>query len=210
VSSTWHDGSSMFVQSGIGDGRHTSALDPSAVESARLTLYKDGQLVRSADGVFGFFPLPNESGRFRVEQEWTLGDAFERSKRARTVWTFDSAPGSAPPPFITLDYGAEVDQLGAAAPARPLQLHLTAGHVSGSTAPAQIAELRLSWSLDDGGTWQRAPTRRTGAASFSSTVPGTALQTGADVSLRAVAIDAAGNEVDQTVLGIIPVRSGSE
>jgi hypothetical protein len=213
VSSSWHDESSMFIQSGIGDGQHASVLDPSAVESSRLALFKDGELVGTQDAVFEFFPLPNEAGRFRLEQEWTLGDAFDRSDRARTVWTFDSAPsadpsqsGSTTPPLITLDYGADVDELGRAGRWKPLRLQLRAGHVSGAVAPDRIAALRLQWSVDGGGTWHRSSTRRTGRASFRGTVPGTALRAGGSVSLRVVATDAAGNAVDQTVLGIVPVR----
>jgi len=210
VFSTRHSPSTMYVQTGLSDGEHISVLDPSAVDSGRLTLFKDGELVATRDGVSGFFPLPNEAGRFRVEQEWALGDAFSRSRQARTVWTFDSAPpsdpsqgGSTTPPFMTLDYGAEVDELGRAAPRQPLRLDLRAGHVSG-TVP--IDAMRLWWSVDGGDSWHESPARRTGADSFDATVPGTALQSGGSVSLRAVATDAAGNQVDQTVLGIVPVR----
>jgi hypothetical protein len=129
------------------------------------------------------------------------------------VWTFDSAPpadpsqgGSTTPPFLTLDYGAEVDGLGRAAPRRRLRLNLRAGHVGNAAAPERIASMRLRWSVDGGDTWHRASTRRTGRDSFRAGVPGDALRSGREVSLRAIAADAAGNEVDQTVLGIVPVR----
>jgi hypothetical protein len=213
VFSTRHSPSSMFIQAGIGDNQLSGALDLSAVDSSRLTLFKDGELVARLEALFGFFPLPNEAGRFRVEQEWTLRDTFPRSRQARTVWTFDSAPptdpsqgGSTTPPFITLDYGAETDELGRTEPRRPLRLDLHGDHVSGATAPDRIDSLQLWWSVNGGDTWHQSSTKRTGTASFRSTVPGTVLRSGESVSLRVVAADAAGNQVDQTVLGIIPVR----
>jgi subtilisin family serine protease len=207
-----HSPSTMYIQTGITDDAHKSALDPSAVDSSRLTLFKDGEHVATQEAAFGFFPLPNEGGRFRVEQEWTLREAFSQSRRARTVWTFESAPptdpsqgGSTTPPFMTLDYGADVDHLGRAAPRRRLRLDLEAGHLTGAAAPDRIDAMRLWWSVDGGDSWHRSSTRRTGTASFRAAVPGNALQAGRDVSLRAAATDAAGNEVDQTVLGIVPV-----
>jgi len=213
VVETRHSPSTMFIRTGIGDGEHTSGLDPSAVESSRLTLFKDGELVAERSAVSGFFALPNEAGRFRLEQEWTLHEAFTRSRRARTTWTFDSAPptdpsqgGSTTPPIMTLGYGAAVDELGRAAPRRPLELDLQAGHVSGSAAPDRIDAMQLWWSVDGGETWAEASTRRTGTASFNGTVPGTALQSGRAVSLRVLATDATGNQVDQTVFDIIAVR----
>jgi subtilisin family serine protease len=203
----------MFVQAGIGDGEHRGALDPSAVDSSRLTLFKDGELVGSVEATFGFFPVPNEAGRFRLEQEWTLRDDFARSREALTVWTFDSAPPTDPsqafsttPPFMMLDYDAEVDLLGRTEPRQPLRLDVHASHLSGGTAPEQIEAMELWWSVDGGESWTQSSTRRTGTTTFTSMVPGTALQSGRSVSLRVAATDAAGNRVDQTVLGIIPVR----
>ena len=99
-----------------------------------------------------------------------------------------------------------MDALGQAAPHRPLRLDLRAGHVAGATAPDRIDAMQLWLSVDGGGTWQQASTRRTGTASFSAMLPGGTLRSGDVVSLRAVATDAADNQVDQTVLGIVPVR----
>jgi hypothetical protein len=78
--------------------------------------------------------------------------------------------------------------------------------VSRADAPERIDALQLHWSVDGGRSWHEASTTRSGTATFGATVPGIALQSGASLSLRAVATDAAGNQVDQTVLGIIPVR----
>jgi hypothetical protein len=192
--------------------RHAGRLQE-WVAAAERAAEQAAALGHDAEALFGFFPLPNESGRFRVEQEWTLRDTFPRSRQARTVWTFDSAPptdpsqgGSTTPPFMTLDYVAETDGLSRAEPRRPLRLDLHADHMSGAVAPDRIEAMELWWSVDSGDTWQQSSTKRTGMASFRGTVPGTALRSGESVSLRVAAADAAGNQVDQTVLGIIPVR----
>ena len=78
--------------------------------------------------------------------------------------------------------------------------------MSGASAPDQVDAMQLWWSVDGGESWIESSTRRTGSAAFSSTVPGTALRSRKSLSLRIAATDAAGNQVDQTVLRIIPVR----
>jgi subtilisin family serine protease len=208
-----HSPQTMFFQTGLSDGQHMSVLHPDAMASNRLTLYKDGALVGSQDALAAFFPVPDEAGRFRLEQEWTLPDAFPRSRTARTAWTYDSAPpsdpsqgGSTTPPFLSLDYGADVDGFGRAEARRPLRLDLRVGHVSGADAPERIEHLRLWWSVDGGDTWEPERVTRTGRATFRGKVPGGALRSGRSLSLRVVAIDADGNEIDQAVPGIIPVR----
>ena len=78
-------------------------------------------------------------------------------------------------------------------------------HATGA-APGRIDGLRLWWSADGGQRWDRAWAWRTGQATFRAYVPRHALRPGGSVSLRAAAADAAGNTVDQTVLGMYPVR----
>jgi hypothetical protein len=196
IFSTFRSDSSLFVQTGLSDGQHTSSLLPETAESSRFTLFKDGELVATRDGVFAFFAVPDGPGRFRLEQEWTLTDGFPRSRHARTAWTFDSAPGVTPP-FITVDYGAEVDELGRAAPRKPLRLNLRFGKVT------RIDEMRLQWSVDGGDSWSLATAARTGPTTFRASIPG--LASGRQISLRVVAVDPAESEVDQTVYGIVPV-----
>jgi subtilisin family serine protease len=210
IFSSNHGFGSFFVRAGIGDGPHASALDEAAMESSRFTLYRDGELVGTEEGTQAFFPAPDEPAQFRVEHEWRLVDTFTRSREARTAWTVrsESRDGGAPtPPFLRLDYGAEVDGFGRAAPRKPLRLDLSARHMPLSIpATDRIAYMALWWSLDGGDRWERSPVTRTGRSSFRAKVPGSALQSGASVSLRAFAVDATGNEIDQTVPDIIPVR----
>ena len=200
---------SLYVRSGLGDGPAASGLDESAFESNHFTLYRDGELVGSGEGFDAYFRVPDDPARFRLEHEWRLNDAFSRSREARTVWTVQSTPeeGDTAPPFLTLDYGAAVDGFGRAAPGRPLRLDLRAGHIPLSTPGSdRIDEMTLRWSADGGVTWTRAPLTRTAPAAFRGAVPAKGLRSGREVSLRVTAVDAEGNEVDQTVMGIAPVR----
>ena len=205
-----HGFGSFYVRSGLRDGRHTSLLHETAFESNRFTLYRDGELVGTQEGFDAYFPVPDDPARFRVEHEWKLADAFSRSREARTVWTVDSAaprPTTPTPPFLALDYGADVDGFGRAAPRKALRLDLWAGHIGLATPEShRIHEMTLRWSVDDGRSWHRSSLRRETEATFRGRVPGNALRSGRTVSLRATASDAAGNRIDQTVWDIIPVR----
>ncbi|WP_162451361.1 S8 family serine peptidase [Phytoactinopolyspora mesophila] len=209
-----HSSVALNAEIGVGTSGRVGQLNDDLVESSQITLFKDGQLIDSQDTYAGHFPVPDEAGRFRLKHDLTLRDDFMRSQRARTVWTFDSEPAGDPfgggltiPPLLILDYDADLDELAHAFARRPLHLDLRARHLAGVEVPERIESMRLWWSVDDGETWREAPARRTGEATFRATLlPVSALQSGASVSLRAVATDTAGNEVDQTVLGIIPVR----
>ena len=197
-----HDPTTMFFRAGLGDGTHRAPADLTAVDSSTIVLHRDGELVARRDGVEAFFPLPNAPGRFRLEHEWTMRDVFTRSRQAKTAWTFASAPGT-PPPLLAVDYATKVDLLGRVERRRPLRVDVRFSHVTGA---GRVDGMRLWWSGDGGWTWERAWAWRTGESRFRANVPRHALRPGGSVSLRAAAADAAGNTVDQTVLGIYPVR----
>jgi hypothetical protein len=64
-------------------------------------------------------------------------------------------------------------------------------------APAKpIVSLQVSASFDDGSSWHRVPVRRTGVNTFKAAVD---QPSSGFVTLRSVAVDAAGNKVDQTI-----------
>lgn len=188
-----HDATTLFFDAGLGDGTHRGPLELDAVEASTITLHRDGELVGRQEGVQAFFTLPEGPGDFRLEYAWTLRDSFTRSRRARTVWTFRSEPGALPP-LPAVDFTAAVDLHGRVAPRRPLRLDVRV---------PDAGRLRLWWSADDGRSWTRAPSRRTGPSTFRASVPARGVKR--SVSLRAVA-EAGGVTVDQTVLGIYPVR----
>ncbi|HEX6324954.1 MAG TPA: S8 family serine peptidase [Jiangellaceae bacterium] len=208
-----HSASSMFLSTGIGDGEHAVFLTPTAAEASSLTLYRDGELIDSVDDSAGFFPVPDGPARFRLEQSWLLSSEFSRSRKATTVWEFDSAPPTDPsqqgfsttPPLMAIRYGAPVDDMGGVAAQRSLLLELDVSHKSGSQAPESVESMSVWWSLDDGETWSPATTRQSGPTSYDAVIPGNVLAAGDALSLRVSATDADGNSIDQIVIGIFPV-----
>lgn len=207
-----HSSSAMFVASGIGDGEHAVYLTPTAARASNLTLYRNGELVDSVDDSAGFFPLPDEPARFRLEQSWLLSDEFSRSREATTVWEFDSAPPADPsqgfsttPPLMAINYRAQVDDMGNVAPQRSLRLDLDVSHTSRPQDSPPVKSMSVWWSVDDGTTWRTTPTRMSGPESYHAVIPGHVLSSGESLSLRVSAIDADGNSIDQSVIGIFPV-----
>jgi subtilisin family serine protease len=209
-----HGPSVLRAEIGLGSSGRGGQLDDDSVESSEFTLFMNGRLVDRQDAITGHFHVPDEAAMFRLEHDMTLRYDFPRSQQARTVWTFESEPAGDPfggvwaiPPLLILDYDADLDEMAHAVARRPLHLDLRARHLTGAEAPERIESMRVWWSVDDGDTWREASARRTGADTFRATLlPVSSLAAGASVSLRAVATDPAGNEIDQTVLGIIPVR----
>ena len=199
-----HDRTTMFFKAGLGDGAHRSSSTCRRSTRARSRSTATASWSRGGKGSRATSRSPTRPASFRLEHEWTMRDVFSRSRRAKTAWTFASAPGT-PPPLLMVDYATGVDLLGRVDRRRPLRLDLRVRHIAGA-APAAIDALRLWWSADGGQSWGRAWAWRTGASSFRANVPRHALRPGGSVSLRAAAADAAGNTVDQTVLGIYPVR----
>jgi hypothetical protein len=180
------------------------------VDRSSLALYRNDEFIDSVDSTSGFFSIPEGPARFRLQQEWALSDSFARSKNASTIWEFDSAPPADPsqgfetsPPLMAVDYIADVDGLGRVDPRRSLRLDLDVSHKVGSE---RIDSLHVWWSTDDGETWQRSKAKRTSPTSFQSKIRGNALRPGDSLSLRVAATDAVGDSVDQTVIGIFPVR----
>jgi hypothetical protein len=160
----------------------------------------------SSDHAAGVFRVPDGPGRFLLHQDWTFrDDTLHAARSSHTVWGFSSAPGETPP-LLGVGYGPQVDAGGAATALRPLPLNLSFGHLDGSDAPAQITQVRLWWSADDGTAWHELNVRRTAADAAAAIVPAPALRAGGSLSLRVQATDSAGNSIDQTNIGLVPVH----
>lgn len=202
----------LFADVGMADASHDGKPPAGAYASRKLALYRDGQLVSETAGGSSYFQTPNASGRFRLEQSWQLAPAaFGVSASATTTWNFTSAPPPDPtkatgtvPPLLNLGYDADVDGYGRATPWRLLPIDLHVKHLTGST-PSAITGATLSYSVDGGQHWTKATVIRTGSG-YRAIVPPWVLSSGKQLSLRAGATDAAGNTIEQTVIGAIPVR----
>ncbi|TWD84158.1 subtilisin family serine protease [Kribbella amoyensis] len=211
VAAASHTKSYLFVDAGLGDTLHSSKPPATAYSERRLALYRDGALVSEVNGGSSYFQIPNGPGRFRLEQSWTLDPAlFPRSGRAQTTWDFTSTPPDptkatgVPPALLDIGYDADVDGLGRAAAWRPMTLDLVVGHLKGSTA-SRVTGASLWYSTDGGKQWTRALTVPIGSR-YRTIIPPWALVPGKSLSLRAVATDAAGGRVEQTVLDAVPTH----
>ncbi|RZQ63504.1 S8 family serine peptidase [Amycolatopsis suaedae] len=169
----------------------------SEVDSGRTALYRDGALVgeHSSAGQ-GSFDVPPEEASYRLETEAFRKDVSVLSTRTNVVWTFRSAhaAGWQPLPLLAVRLAPEgLDDHGAAPGGAPVPMAVTVQRQHGS--PATPGPPAVAASYDDGRTWQDLPVTRE-ADGYRVTVP---QQPGAAfVSLRATAVDDAGNTVEQT------------
>jgi subtilisin family serine protease len=205
-----HSQTSMFVDLGLGDAFHRSKPPASAYRERRIALSREETPIGEAASGSAYFPVPRESARFRLEQSWTLDPAtFPTAGKASTIWNFTSAapdPTKAtgvPPALLEIGYDAAVDGFGRAPAWRPLTIDLLVDHLTGSTA-SRVTGAKLWYSTDNGSRWTQALVVPI-AGKYTALVPPWAVLPGKTLSLRAVATDAAGGSIDQTVLNAIPV-----
>ncbi|MGC4941732.1 S8 family serine peptidase [Kribbella sp. DT2] len=205
-----HSQTSMFVDVGLGDAFHRGKPPASAYQERRIALSRENTPVGEAASGSAYFPVPRESARFRLEQSWTLDPAvFPTANKASTVWNYTSAapdPTKAtgvPPALLEIGYDAAVDGFGRAPAWRPLTIDLLVDHLTGSTA-SRVTGAKLWYSSDNGRRWTQALVVPVGGK-YTALVPPWSVLPGKTLSLRAVATDAAGGSIDQTVLNAIPV-----
>jgi hypothetical protein len=182
-------------------------VNDTLLESAHLELTTPaGKSLGTADGVAGVFDVPAGSDRFQLRQDWSLRPGTLRAaRRAHTVWGFGSPAGPSPV-LLDVNYGPDVDPGSTADARRPLRLHLSFHDPATDEPPCRITRVQLWWSTDDGTSWHEVSVRRTAQDAGVAVVPAPELTAGASVSLRVRAVDDARNSIDQTNIGLIPVR----
>ncbi|WP_308011763.1 S8 family serine peptidase [Actinacidiphila acidipaludis] len=124
------------------------------------------------------------------------------SSSTRTEWDFSSAAtpdGSAAVlPLVQLDYEIATDTAGRAG--RHDSLTVTAAQLPGAVGAGRIGAVTLEVSYDDGTTWRKATADHDGGYRLD------APHAASYVSLRASAVDSAGNAVHQTVIRAFGLR----
>jgi hypothetical protein len=150
---------------------------------ARLALHRNGELVGESDRLEGErFTVPADRATYRLTAE-AERDFTDLGAKVSATWTFQSAHGEQPR-LLSVRYTPPVDLRGnATGIAIPV-------HVEGTARPHSLA---VSASHDGGATWQ--PLTMHGSVALLKRPPRPG-----PVSLRAVATDAAGNGVEQTVV----------
>ncbi|QUW78975.1 S8 family serine peptidase [Streptomyces mirabilis] len=164
-------------------------------DTAKGKLYADGQLVGdSALGGYGAFDVPAAKTSYRfVLDAQRRADWARYSTSTHTEWSFASAHTDAATalPLLSVDYDLHgLDLLNRAEAKKKMKLGLSVRDQAGSV---KASSLKAWVSYDDGTSWEEVKVRQ-GRAKIKH-------PKGAEfVSLRVVASDAAGNQVDQTVL----------
>lgn len=188
-------GIDMFVDS---DPGHVS--QPKATGSfSQARLYRDGQRVQ--DWPFFSFvatDLPPEEATYRLEA--TVTPPFsEISTTVTSAWTFRSGhvdgTEAVALPLLGVRYNPDLDERNHARPGQQFTVPVEITRQPG-TGPANIEELTVEASYDDGVTWQTMPVIADGAR-WLATVDN---PVGGVVSLRTRATDTEGNQLEQTTI----------
>jgi hypothetical protein len=191
-------GDLLVVEPGLfGDG--TGHEGQSVTATAQTTLYRNGVQLGQVPDVFGLFQLPPDNAQYRLEMQATRTGFAGLSSTVQTAWTFHSGhstgDGVTPEPVMAVRFtpGLNADNQ---APAGRFTFPVAVQHQVGSTSAA-VRELAVQVSYDDGKTWCPVPLRgdRGGWLATVDNPAGTGF-----ASLRATAVDSAGNSVVQTII----------
>jgi hypothetical protein len=188
----------LRIIAGIADQSGHPGLAEDDIRDGRFTLYRDGVKVAETPlGESSFTDLPPEKARYRIEFDGSFATLLPGTFHA--AWTFESGfmpIGEGELPALNVRFTPRLDPNNHAQAGRPLTLPI---EVTGGTART----LTVDVSYDAGATWVAAPLQptRTGWGTRITPPAGAA-----DISLRAHATDAAGNEVEQVMTRAIPLR----
>ncbi|MFG3437271.1 hypothetical protein ACGF0J_08500 [Nonomuraea sp. NPDC047897] len=183
-----------------GDGR--GSLGSSTRATQRTALYRDGALVGEQQELRTSFTVPAGEAAYRLVVDSERGAPATLSTRVSSVWTFRSGhvAGDTPArlPVSVVRFSPALDAENSAPSGRRFTVPVTVQPLAGSAA-RPVRRLSVDASYDDGATWTRAEIR--GAAAVLRHPAGDGF-----VSLRARAVDRAGNSVEQTVIRAYRIR----
>ncbi|SEH03625.1 Subtilase family protein [Nonomuraea solani] len=183
-----------------GDGR--GSLGYSSRAAQRTALYRDGTLVSEQPEIVTSFAVPAREAAYRLVVESERGAPATLSTRVSGEWTFRSGhvAGDAPArlPVSVVRFTPALDSENSAPSERRFTVPVSVRPLAGSAA-RPVRRLSVEVSYDDGATWTRAEIH--GSAAVLRHPAGDGF-----VSLRAHAVDGAGNTVTQTVVRAYRIR----
>ncbi|MDP9791932.1 subtilisin family serine protease [Catenuloplanes nepalensis] len=186
----------------FGDGAGREGYTVEGLGDVSMKLYRDGQLVGESTELYGEFQVPPEKATYRVDVTAARGAPHRLSTSVAASWTFTSQNTGGdvivPLPLSAVVFTPPVDATSVAPKGRTISVPLTVDVQEGSAA-ARNRSLSVEASFDDGATWQRVRVRD-GAAQLRH--PNRA----GFVSLRATAVDRAGNAVTETIIRAYEIR----
>jgi hypothetical protein len=176
-------------------------------DTGRTSLYMDGELIGETERAgLGEFGVVDADAEYRLEVSGARPSYAEVSTEVSATWTFRSAHVPdvefTPLPVMAIRFGPDLDENNAAKAGQAFPLPVWVQRQA-RTTPAQVRDLDVEVSYDDGASWRPVPLSRVGSVGLAL------LQHPADatfVSLRAAATDSAGNSVRQTILRAYRLR----
>jgi subtilisin family serine protease len=189
----------MFADSDPGN-----AAQFDSTNQGTTTLARGGRQVGRTDvpGI-GTFDVTSGTYKLSVDARRPAAEAAldpALSTRTSAEWTFHTTKGTGRKalPLLDVRFGLPLDDRNRAAAGEPLTGTVTVAHQPG--APAVRARVqKVEVSFDEGKTWRRA-----GLSNDKVTIPPGA--SGGYVSLRASAVDMAGNAVTETIIRAYALR----
>ncbi|GAA4696600.1 S8 family serine peptidase [Phytohabitans rumicis] len=180
-------------------------------DRTRLTLRRGDTVVGESAASSAQFTVPARDARYRLTLD-VVRDRFDErvwwttSTATSTTWTFRSGrPAKGGPevlPLLQIGYDIATDVSNVVRADRPYPLVLRPGYQPGARGRGPIV-LAVRVSYDDGAHWQAIPTSR--GRAITAMLP--AAPAGARfATLRVTAADAAGNEIEQTIIRAWKVR----
>ncbi|KOV57643.1 hypothetical protein ADL00_26770 [Streptomyces sp. AS58] len=165
----------------------------SPIESARTSLYRNGELVNTSIYPMDvFYIAENERADYRLTVSVKRGTVADVSSSMTASWTFSSefAPGitKLPTSVVRFTPALSLDNTGKAR--AKVRVPVT---VSGSAAGRNLKSLSVWASYDKGAHWQKLSVR-------DGRVLVTNPKAGGSVSFKAQAVDKQGNTVDETIV----------
>lgn len=207
-----HSANRILLPVALSDGEHQgSVLEPAALGSQSLRLYRDGvELPRV--GTSNYFDSPPGPATFRLDHTASpKPDRLPIGRQVTTSWTFPSRTPEVPgqfattPRLLSVDYQPGTDALGRLSAWRPLKLGLRVVTTT-DTVQVERASARLWVSTDQGTHWYEAAVLSKRDGTFTAIVPWLFPRPGQLVSIRVQATAAEGRSIDQTIIDAYPVR----
>ncbi|WP_431968237.1 S8 family peptidase [Actinacidiphila sp. bgisy160] len=165
----------------------------SPIESARTSVYRNGELVRSSIYPMDvFYIAENERADYRVTVSVDRGTVADVSTSMTASWTFSSefAPGITRLPTSAVRFTPALSLDNTAKARAKVWVPVT---VHGSAAGGNLKSLSVWASYDKGAHWQKLSVH-------DGRVRITNPEAGGSVSFKAQAVDKQGNTVDETIV----------
>lgn len=188
------DGNNMWFELPLFTDARLTHQGYAAYDSVQLSLSRDGQVIGTSDGPWGYFDVPADPGIYRLSVNATRPSIL--SSQVSATWTFQSGTAATETalPLMAVRYAPMLDNLNRARAGMPLVFPVTVQH---QVAGIPVHDLRMQVSYDEGATWRPVVLFGLGGSRFALVIHPAGATT---VSLKANATDNAGNTVEQIII----------